>query len=174
MSKLTTESRTIKNVEVLRTPFRNFSGGPTKLNPDGGKRFFNIRLDEELAKTMTKEGWNVKELEAREDGEEPLWILEVKVNYGGKKPPRIVSITASGKKPIREESVDLMDSAEIESADVIIRPYDWGGGKVSAYLQTGYFHIKLDELELMYEMDEEDPVICDDEGICYIGGVRIN
>ena len=173
MPKLTTENRTLKNVEVLRTPFRNFAGSPTKYNPEGGKRFFNVRLDEELAQTMMKEGWNIKELPPREDGQEPLWLLEVKVHFGGR-PPRLVTVTPSGKKPVSEETVDALDAADIEYANVIIRPYDWQGKTVSAYLQTGFFHVKLDELEMMYEMDDEDPVICDDEGVCYINGVRIN
>lgn len=173
MPKLTTENRTLKNVEVLRTPFRNFTGSPTKLNPEGGKRYFNVRLDEELARTMAKEGWNIKELPPREDGQEPLWLLEIKVHFGGR-PPRLVSVTPSGKKPLAEDTVDMLDAADIEYANVIIRPYDWKGKTVSAYLQTGFFHIKLDELEMMYEMDEEDPVVCDDEGVCYINGVRIN
>lgn len=171
--KLTTKNRTLKGLEVLRTPFRNFSGSPTKLHTEGGKRFFNVRLDEELAREMKAEGWNIKELSPREDGDEPLWILEVKVGFEWR-PPRVVSVTPSGKKPLNEETIDALDSADIDFADIVIRPYDWKGETVAAYLQTGYFNIKLDELEMLYEMDDEDEVECDDDGVCYVGGVRIN
>lgn len=172
--RLTSTARTLKNVEVLRPPFRNFEGNPTKLNPEGGKRYFNIRLDEELAREMMDEGWLVKELPPREEGHEPLWILQVKVNFGGGRPPKIVVVSPSGKKEIKEDNVGEIDSADVAYADLIINPHDWGGKTVSAYLQTGYFHVRLDELELMYSMEEEDEVVCDDEGVCYIGGVRIN
>lgn len=168
-----TENLTLKGVEVLRTPFRNFSGSPTSFNPEGGKRFFNIRLDAETAESMKKAGWRVREREPREEGEEPLYFMEVKVNFKGR-PPRIVKVTPAGKEPLTEEVVGNLDAADIEFADIIIRPYDWGGDQPSAYLQTGFFNIKLDELELMYEMDDEEKVVCDDEGICYINGVRIN
>lgn len=172
--KLTNKSRTLKDMEVLRPPFRNFNGNPTKFNPEGGRRFFNVRLDEDLAKEMAAEGWNVKELAPLEEGNEPLWMVEVKINFGGIRPPKIVVVSPSGKKKITKDNVGEIDSADIEFADVIINPHDWGGETVTAYLETGYFNIRLDELELKYAMEDEDEVICDDDGICYIGGVRIN
>ena len=173
MAKKATENVTLKNVEILRTPFRNFSGDPTTLNPAGGKRFFNARLDSETAAELKREGWRIKELPPRQDGDEFLYLIEVKVNYGGR-PPRIVKVTPSGKETLSEEVVNTLDAADIEYANIIIRPYDWGGDLPSAYLQTGFFHIKLDELEMMYEMTAEEEVVCDDDGVCYINGVRIN
>lgn len=173
MAPMPTENLTLKDVEVLRTPFRNFSGSPTKFNVDGGVRFFNIRLDEKLAAKMKKDGWFVKELPPREDGDEPLWLLEVKVNYKGR-PPRVVKVTPAGKEPLNEEVIGNLDAADIEYANIIIRPYNWGGDTPTAYLQTGFFHIKLDELEMMYEMEDEDGVVCDEDGVCYLNGVRIN
>lgn len=172
--KLPTENVIIEGVEVLRTPFRNFSGSPTTFNPEGGKRYFNIKLEQNLADELEAAGWRVRTLEPRDDQDEPLRLLEVKINFKGR-PPRIVKVTPAGKATLNEEIVDALDAADIEFADVIIRPYDWGGDRVSAYLQTGYFNIKLDELEMKYGIDDRmEEVICDDEGICYIDGVRIN
>lgn len=168
-----TENVTLKNVEILRTPFRNFSGSPTKLNPEGGKRYFNIRLDEETAKRLEDEGWHVKTLPPRDAESEPLYLLELKINYKGR-PPRIVKVTPTGKEPLTEEVLSALDAADIEFANVIFRPYNWGGPKPSAYVQTLFVHIRLDELEQMYETENEDEVICDEDGVCYINGVRIN
>lgn len=171
--KMPTENLTLENVEVLRTPFRNFSGTPTQFNPEGGKRYFNIRLEQSVAEDLEKKGWRVKELLPRDDQDETLYLLDIKVNFRGR-PPRMVKVSPAGKETLMEDVVGTLDAADIEFADVIIRPYDWGGDKVSAYLQTGYFTIKLDELEMKYGMEDEEQVICDEDGICYIDGVRIN
>lgn len=181
--KLPTEALTIRGAEVLRTPFRNFSGRPTKFNPQGGKRFFNIRLDEALAEEMEAAGWKVRSLPARDDQEAPLRFLEVKVAYTGR-PPRIVKVTPVGKEPLTEEVVGLLDDADIEYADLTIRPYVFDretAENVTAYLQTSYIHVKMDELDLQYAIedlegteDEPDGVVCDEDGVCYLNGVRIN
>ena len=173
-----TETVTLKGVELLRTPFRNFSGSPTKFNPEGGPRSFHVRLTEEQAKALTEAGFYVREREAREAGEEPMWHLEIKVSFRDKtgkktRPPRIVSVLPSGRKDLDEEVVGTLDYADIEYGDISFRPYDSGRDNVSAYLQTGYFHVRLDELEQMYEMDNMDEVICDEDGVCYLNGVRI-
>lgn len=172
--KLPTDNVVLENVEVLRTPFRNFSGSPTQFNPEGGKRYFNIRLEANLAEELRADGWRVRELKPRDDQDEPMFILEIKVGYNHR-PPRVVKVTPAGKANLGEDVVGALDAADIEFADVIINPFDWGGETVSAYLQTGYFTIKLDELEMKYGIEDDmEEVICDDEGICYIDGVRIN
>lgn len=176
---ITANSVTLENVELLRTPFRNFSGSPTKFNPEGGLRSFHVRLTEEQAEALRKERFYVRELPALEMGEEPLYHLKIKVSFrdrnGDKKsrPPRIVSVTPSGKKELDEEVAWSLDDADIEFADISFRPYDSGRDNVTAYLQSGYFHVKLDTLQQKYEMDTMDEVICDEDGVCYLNGVRI-
>lgn len=174
--KTPTENLTLKGMEILRTPFRNFSGSPTKFNAEGGERYFEIRLDKEKADELRAAGWRVKELDPREEGDEPLWLLNVKVKFG-QRPPRIVSVINGKRTPLNEDTVDALDSADIAFADIIIRPYNSGREFPSAYLQTGFFNVKLDELEALYDMDDEDEVVCDEDGVCYIGhlgGIRIN
>ena len=177
---ITENSVTLENVELLRTPFRNFSGSPTKFHPEGGPRSFHVRLTQEQAEALRAEKFYVRESPAFEEGEEPLWHLEIKVSfrdrYGERKsrPPRIVSVTPSGKKDLSEEVCGSLDSSDIEFADVSFRPYDTGRGTVTAYLQSGYFHVKLDALQQKYEMDTMDEVVCDEDGVCYLNGVRIN
>ena len=183
MSKIAKQPITLRDVEVLRSRFRNFSGGPTKFNPQGGSRFFNIRLSPEKAAELRESGWRVKTIPAREDYEE-AHILKVNVNYGGREAPKIVLVTEIRKTPIGEAEVDLLDHADIDRADLILNPYrnpNSDEDLVTAYLQRGHFYIKLDELELEFALeetegsaDEVDQVICDEEGVCYINGVRIN
>lgn len=167
------KERTLRHVQVLRTPFRNFSGRPTKFNPDGGKRSFNLSLPQDIALEMRDEGWKIRELAPRDDQDVPLYLLEVKVSFKGR-PPRIVKVTPTGREELTEDAVDALDAVDIEFADVIVNPYNWGEG-VSAYLKTGYFNIAMDELEMLYELDDETSgkMVCDDDGVCYIDGVRV-
>ena len=181
--KFPSEPVTLRNMEVLRTPFRNLSGGPTKYNPAGGARFFNVRLSEEQADALAADGWKVRSLPARDEQEMPLRFLEVKVSYKGRG-PKIVKVTPVGKEDLPEDLVGLLDSADLEFVDLTIRPYVYDRDTAefcTAYLQTAYFHIRMDELELQYAMedvdgteDDSDEVVCDDDGVCYLNGVRIN
>lgn len=138
-------------LEDVRILFRNFSGKEGQFNR-AGNRNFNVLLPEDIAKQMLKDGWNVKELKPRDEEDELEYRVEVAVNYGGR-PPRLVMVTSRGKTNLDEDSVDLLDWADIVHADVILRPYQWevnGKTGVKAYLQTGFFTIREDELELKY------------------------
>lgn len=138
-------------LEDVRILFRNFSGKEGQFNR-AGQRNFNVLLPPEIAEKMLKDGWNVKELKPRDAEDELEYRIEVAVNYGGR-PPRLVMVTSRGKTNLDEESVDLLDWADITHADVILRPYQWevnGKTGVKAYLQTGFFTIREDELERKY------------------------
>lgn len=140
-------------LEDCRIVFRNFSGAEGKFN-EKGKRNFNVLLDDETAAAMLEDGWNVKYLQPREEGDEPQARLEVEVGYReGSAPPRVVMITSKGKSMHTQETVGVLDWAEIEHVDMIIRPYEWevsGRRGVKAYLKSIYVTIKEDELELKY------------------------
>lgn len=145
------EDRKTLVVEDTRLLFRNFAGKEGKYNREGD-RSFNVALEDKLAEQLEKEGWNVKWLEARDPEESPQAILEVKLNFRGK-PPRIVMITSRGKTPMDEETVDVLDYADIIKADILINPYHWnvsGNTGISAYCQSLFVTIQEDELELKY------------------------
>lgn len=176
-----TKPKTLRGVGVLRTPWRNFAGGPTKVDPNNTKRFFNAFLDRKQYEELLAEGWRVKIREPREEGGDALYFMKVNVNFGGSRPPVLVTVSAGKKTAITEETVDALDGADIDYADIIVNPYvrDKGDPEAlaSAYLKTGHFYITLDELEQEFQMEEEDgqnETYCDDEGVCYINGVRIN
>lgn len=143
-------------LEGRRILFRNFEGLEGRFNAKGNRNF-NVVLEPEEAEAMLKDGWNIKYLQPREDGDEPLPRLEVTVKFG-KIPPRIILITSKGKTQLDEDMVKILDWAEIENVDMIVRPYEWdvnGKTGVKAYLKSIYVTIREDELEKKY-MDVPD------------------
>lgn len=143
-------------IEGARIGFRNFSGKEGRFNP-AGRRNFCVFLEEDLAKILEKDGWNVRRLRPRDDQDQEQGYLQVAVNYENI-PPKIVMISSRGKTLLDAESVGLLDWAEITDIDLIIRPYNWvlhegtKGEKrgVKAYVKSMYITIVEDEFEKKY------------------------
>lgn len=138
-------------IENARLIFRNFSGKQTRFNPQG-VRTFCVLLPQDVGETLGKDGWNVKYLEPREEGDLRQPFLDVKVQFGSIK-PKIVTITSRGQTILDEDSVSNLDWAEIDNADLVIRPYNWevsGKRGVKAYLKTMYVTLVEDEFERKY------------------------
>ena len=57
-------------VEGAKLIFRNFSGKKSTYNATG-KREFAVVLPEDYAERMLADGWNVKILEPRDEGDDP-------------------------------------------------------------------------------------------------------
>jgi hypothetical protein len=143
-------------LEDVRIIFRNFAGKEGMYNAKG-KRTFSVLLDDARANAMTQDGWNVKWLKPREEGDEPQAHLSVTVNYNGR-PPRVVMITSRGRTTLHEDEVELLDWVDIRNVDLIIRPFNWevnGKTGISAYLQSMFITIEEDELERKYAEYEE-------------------
>lgn len=151
-------------IEGAKIGFRNFSGKEGQFNP-AGKRNFCVFLDYDLAKTLEKDGWNVRWLTPRDEQENEQGYLQVAVNYNNI-PPKIVMITSGGKTILDEESISILDWAEIEDIDLIIRPYNWvlhEGTKneksgVKAYVKNMYVQIAEDQFEKKWA---DSPVVND-------------
>ena len=142
-----------KNVvmEDMRLIFRNFAGKEGQYNREGDRNFA-VLLDEKTAKAMDKDGWNIKYLKAREEGDQDQPYLSVAVNFKGR-PPRIVMITSRGRTTLHEDECEILDWADIRTADLIVRPYEWvvnGKSGIKAYLQSICVTIEEDALELKY------------------------
>jgi hypothetical protein len=148
-------------MEGVKIIFRNFEGKEGQYNR-AGDRNFAVLLDQQVAEAMSTDGWNVKWLKPREDAEEeeqPQAYLQVTANFDKGRPPRVVMITSRGRTNLDEDSVDILDWADIVNVDLIVRPYEWSvNGKtgIKAYLQSIYVTVEEDELERKYaEMDQQ-------------------
>lgn len=145
-------------VEDARIIFRNFAGKEGPYNREGDRNFAVV-LDPETAIRMLEDGWNVKYLEARDEGDEPTPYISVGVNFKNR-PPRVVLITSSSRTQLAEDSVEVLDYADILLVDLIARGYDWAVGDktgTKAYLQSMFVTIKEDELEKKYRVHEDPP-----------------
>lgn len=147
-------------LEDVRIAFRNFAGKESKYNAKG-RRNFVVFLDPDLAEKLYDDGWNIKTLKPRDDEEEPQAYMQVAVNYEHI-PPRIVLISNGQQTILDEESIDILDWAEIDTIDLIIRPYEWdvnGKTGVKAYVKTMYVTLEDDPLSAKYwqpDREEDD------------------
>lgn len=138
-------------IENAKIGFRNFSGKEGKFNP-AGRRNFCVFLDHDLAETLAADGWNVRLLEPRDPSDEKQAYLQVTVSYAHI-PPKIIAITSHNKTTLDENTINILDWAEIENVDVIIRPYNWdvsGKTGVKAYVKSMYITLVEDEFEAKY------------------------
>lgn len=139
-------------IEDARIIFRNFAGKEGQFNREGDRNFAVLLDDPKLIKVLEKDGWNIKHLKPREEGDEPQPYLQVSVNFDGR-PPKVAIITSRGRTNLGEKEVEMLDWADIRTLDLIIRPYNWNvNGKtgIKAYLQSLFATIEEDELELKY------------------------
>lgn len=163
MAKKTTGKR-LPNVTIegARIIFRNLAGRQTEYNR-AGDRNFCVVLDPELGDQLAADGWNVKVKEPKEEGDDPLIFLKVKVKFGDF-PLVIKQITSRGATQLDEDTVMILDTAAIENVDLIISPYPYsfqGKDGVSAYLKKMYVTIAEDDLDKkysQYEITEETPL----------------
>ena len=166
-------------IDNARIAFRNFSGAEGKFNP-AGNRNFAVFLPDDIAGQMKDDGWNVRWLNSRPD-EDPQAMISVKLNFGNF-PPNINLVSDGKMTRLNEDNVNVLDFAELEQVDLILRGYTWnvsGKSGIKAYLKTGYFVLVVDELAKKYSNDLDsaqesiggcgDCDICD--GSCGHGGL---
>ena len=148
----------IPNLSVgnARIIFRNFAGKESKFNPQG-KRNFCLLLDYDSAESLKEQGWNVKYLTPRDQDDDPQPYIQVAVAFENY-PPSVYLISGGKKTKLDEDTVSVLDYAEIENVDLIINPSRWevsGKSGVKAYLKTMYVTIVENEFEKKYrDMDD--------------------
>lgn len=128
----------ILQIDDARIIFRNFAGAPSKFNREGDRNFALVIVNEDIANKLISKGWNVKIKAPEEEGESPFMYMTVKVRFNEYGPTVYLK---SGDKMVKldEESVACLDSIDILSVDLDIRPYNWEvNGKTgrAAYLKA--------------------------------------
>ena len=138
-------------IDNAHVAFKNFSGAEGKYNP-AGNRNFCVFLPDDVAQSMERDGWNIRWLNSRE-GEPPQALITVKLNFGNY-PPNVVLVSDGKMSKLSEENINVLDFAEFEQVDLILRGYKWGPIQgqtgIKAYLKTGYFVLVVDELAKKY------------------------
>lgn len=151
-------------IEGARIIFRNFAGAASSFNREGARNFCVILEDADVVDNLIADGWNVKYLKARDEDESDTPYIQVTVNFDNI-PPEVYTIMerTHGKRiktRLNEDTVDILDDVNIESVDLMIRPYHWtvqGKGGVKAYLKKMYVTIDPDPLASKYaDFDDDD------------------
>lgn len=140
-------------IEDARILFRNFGGRENPPFNAAGDRNFCLILPPDMVEPMREDGWNIKQLKSREEGDEPESYVQVAVNYDKGRPPRVVLITSKNRIELGAGEIEMLDYADIKTLDLVLNPYPWalrGNKGIKAYLKTAYVTINEDELELKY------------------------
>lgn len=143
--------------EDAKIKYRNFSGKEKNFNP-AGRRNFCLIIDEETAAKMTEDGFKVKVTPPRNEGDEPEYYIQVKVNYDNN-PPQIYMIANGKKTLLTEKTVGSLDYAEIERIDLKISPYRYdfnGRTGLTAYCDKMYVTIQPDPIDARYDFDDSE------------------
>jgi len=156
------DSNTVLTIEHAKTIFkRNFGGQPDNFNPNGGKRYFNVVVPEDLVDQLVADGWHIKETHPKDDDQAVEHYLKVNVNFNGFRPPVVWVKTEKGKPvQLTEDTIGEMDFYEIEDMTVNITP--WINKKyknVPAYLKSAYVTVKETDFvpeDFFGDEDEEE------------------
>jgi hypothetical protein len=111
-----------------------------------------VFLGHDLGLTLEEDGWNVRWLKPKDEEDAMQPYIQVSVSYGAF-PPNIWLVTKRSKTRLDEDSINILDWAEIKQVDLVIRPYNWevqGKSGIKAYVKTMYITIVEDNLDDKY------------------------
>lgn len=143
-------------LENVQIGFKNFAGVEGPYNTSGDRNFV-VFLSNETAEQLANEGWNVKfpkpvqHFDPDRDYERDPY-LPVAISFNSY-PPKVVLVTQDNVTRLDESTIDMLDWADIESVDIVIRPYNWSVGSksgVKAYTKALYVTIRTDAFDSKY------------------------
>lgn len=156
--ELTFAPNDILQIDNARIIYRNFEGRGGNYNREGDRNFGVVIPSQDMAAALIERGWNVKIKPPRDEEDEPFRYLPVKIKFNGRG-PRIHVLTGSVMNDLNEDTAKEVDSMEIVSVDMDIRPFDWEvNGKTgrTAYLQSIRIVQDQDRFEAEYA-EQESP-----------------
>lgn len=125
-------------IDDARFPWRpNFEGRPDRFNKEGERKFNIVIPNQELVEMLMNDvnefgvGWNVKLRAPREEGDDPLYHLEVKLRFNDRGPD-IWLISGNSRVQLTEDTVKKLDNINIRHVSLDIRPND-GEGSFGPY-----------------------------------------
>lgn len=142
-------------MESVQIGFRNFEGREGPYNRKGDRDFV-VFLDRAFAEELDKEGWNIKwpkpndYINPEEDDRNPYLPVSVGFEFY---PAKVYIISNENVTMVGQDEVEMLDWAELENVDLVIRPYEWevnGNSGVKAYLKAGYFTIVTNAFDDKY------------------------
>ena len=145
--------RQLISIENTRFIFMtNFSGDPERDRYGSDARRANIIIpDEDMARDLLNEGFNVKTTKPRPGSDEedfvPEYYVSIKVNYDSDWPPRIF-LVAGDAEPVLldEDTVSEIDRCYVRNVNVVLNPYhNKRTGNSSLYVRTMYVEQDLDD-----------------------------
>lgn len=136
------ENVRIEHVDIGRGRFRNFSGIRSEFNKLGNHEF-SVFLPPAAADELQQLGWYVKRRPPYREGEDEQCQMDITVSYDtkdGKFPKPLVKLVSwdGVEQLLNEETIGILDSTDIDDAEMEIRPYNWevnGKSGCKAYLQ---------------------------------------
>lgn len=143
----------------------NFEGRGDKFNKAGERNFNIIIPNQDIANELMSDvnefgaGWNVKMKAPREDGDDPLIYMNVKVKFNDRGPD-VYLISGNRRVQLDEETIGMLDDIDISNVDLDIRPYDGEGSFGpfrSAYLAAMEVTQNINRFAARYA-EEEYPV----------------
>ena len=152
---------TIRDAQLATYKFRDFEGRETEYNRKGDRNFV-IFLDKNLAQQLEADGAPVSWKADRYNEGELRAQMKVHVKYRDRKgnemvPPKVVLVTRKHQTQLTEDTIGMLDSADIEKCDLILSQYANGasmGPENSVALKTMYVTLSEDEFADDYRMDE--------------------
>lgn len=135
--------------------FVNLEGRKGGFNTDG-KRSFRLKFnDEEFAKALVEDGWNVKIFTPKNTNYEPYYGMDVKTKFKSDSEsvrynPEIHYINRKNDILCDASNIHIVDNAfdarKVIAVDLVVNPYHWGpnerGEGITAYIDAMYVYVE--------------------------------